>query len=651
MNKNVTYSYSWLLIGIAGGMMLASCDGEEWTAADVVPSTQGEAEMRPLVEHEVSVTLDDATEAGNGASTRVNYTPSGDGLQLTWEASETLGVYIKNGSAYTYAGTVTSNGSAGDRSTRRFSGTISAKNEGEKYVYVHPAPTGESQGSPATGTINFTSQTGSLSSTDHLCSYIPLVWQEGDLYATHHGYAVHLTLSFHEDPGTITSVALQTMPEVGTDKIFPETFNASTMSASSTDPYVAKDLTLTVTSGTATKSGNMWYADAYLASSNIAADVFRTKYNVKVVANNGTFYNEFRSFPGQESASSTTLQMLANGKCYNLMAPMSKGVATTLINSQYKVNSLLGMWNDYGKPTDPLGLIVYAGGEASLPADGIMPAQLKANKDAILQKYLSQKATNGTPTWLGPASGSIYATSQADLKQSDVTINNIEITQPTEVFVTFISEFGWNENLLGYYYYPAGSEPTSGSVTKTIIFPNVSKPNHQPFNLGGSGTGSTTTPVNIGTPAQAPLREYETVKLLYTDASGFTSTTFPVGTTIGFMMMIDTEAQENSPKSGYDLLKWSQWRLFTNTKWNAENSNWLNTYANDNFFASGDVCNGSGNPIPGLAIYGVKDNATNNASTAYGAMIFMVSTKEPAAMQTHNKAYFNIGSGDLVIAK
>lgn len=117
------------------------------------------------------------------------------------------------------------------------------------------------------------------------------------------------------------------------------------------------------------------------------------------------------------------------------------------------------------------------------------------------------------------------------------------------------------------------------------------------------------------------------------------------------MMMIDTEANENSPKSGYDLLKWSQWKLFTNTAWNADNSGWSTGYANANFFASGDVgSDASGTLIPGLAIYGVKDNATNTYNTAYGAMIFMVSTSEPSAMQTHNKAYFNIGTGATVIA-
>lgn len=631
--------------------MLVSCNKaeKEWST-DGEQSSQELSGDRQLVHHEVSVSLD-------GAVTRVGYRPSGDGLQLSWEASETLGVYIrKSDNSIIYAGQMTGTGNNGDQGSRLFSGDVSAKTDGEKYVYVHPALSGETQGSQAKGTINFAYQSASLGSTEHLKNFIPLVWEEGQIYAQNNGYAIHLTLSFKEAPGTINKVTLQTMSGVGETEIFPASFNASTMAASTTSKATEVKLTIPndAAKKTATQSGNEWTADAYLVTSHLDANVFRTKFNVKVVAKNGTYYNEFRSFPGQESAdASIDLEMLANGKCYNLITPVSKGAATTVINSQYKVNSLLGMWNEFGKGTDPFELIVYAGGDAAMPAEGVLPTQLKNNKTAILNRYKNNN--NDTPTWLGPATNSIYATgysSTEELKQSDVTINNIEITQPTEVFVTFISEYGWNENLLGYYYYVNEVPASDAEVTKTIIFPNVSKPNHQPFNLGGIGTGSTTTPANIGTPEQAPLREFETVKLLYTDATGFTSTTFPAGTTIGFIMMIDTEAQESSPKSGYDLLKWSQWRLFTNTKWNAGNSNWSRAgYTNDNFFASSDVCNGSGTPIPGLAIYGVKDNAVNTANTAYGAMIFMVSTKNSAAMQTQNKAYFNIGSGDIVIAK
>lgn len=677
------YKYCILIISIAAALLLAACSGDDWTAEGTPQG--GQPEVRPLVDHEVTVALDDAKH-------HINYRPDDagtPGLQLSWQVRETLGVYIKNtNGSLIYAGTIGSTGTEGGREARRFYGKISEKQNGESYIYLHPAPTGETQGEAAQGTIDFTTQLGALGSTAHLGGLIPLVWREGNRLPENQGYAIHLTLTMNEDPGAINSITLHTMRQGddGTtpDRIFPKAFKAanllnevnSTLPSAKTSGLTLGEedytdaITLTPAAGntfTATHEDDVWKVDAYLAAASIKnLDVFRTKYNVKIDAEHGPFYfNEFRSFPGQQTGNASDgLAMLSNGKCYNISTTMSENVSYTVINDTYNVYSLLGMWNQYGKSYDPFDLIVYEGGEAAMPADGIIPQQLKANKDAILSRY--QNNPGGTPTWLGAGLGTLYDVTAIahsnNYRQDNVIINNIEITQPTEVFVTFISEFGWNENLLGYYHYEKDADPESSfGVRKMLIFPNFSKPNHQPFNLGGTGAGSTTTPANIGTPAQAPLREFQTVKLLYTDENGYSSTTFPAGTIIGFMMMIDTEAQEQTPNAGYNLLKWSQWRLFTNTTWNKENTrtngaaaDWPTNpgYTRWNYFCSGDVCSDAeGTRIPGLAIYGVKDTGNNDANTAYGAMIFMVSTSDPSAMVTWNKAYFNIGTGNIVIPK
>lgn len=153
--------------------------------------------------------------------------------------------------------------------------------------------------------------------------------------------------------------------------------------------------------------------------------MFRTKYNVKVVATNGTYYSDYKSMPGQAGATSDAgLAMLANGKSYKLSAKMSKGYATTIISDNFKVNSLLGMWNKYGKAYDPQGLVAYAGGSEDISGASI-PDQLKSNKDAILDRAKSQ-LTSGTPNWLGPANGSLYATGNAaDMQTQNKAYFNI----------------------------------------------------------------------------------------------------------------------------------------------------------------------------------------------------------------------------------
>lgn len=643
-------------------LLVTACTGDEMDATVGTTTTDGET-------IDVSVNVDITPRTDVKAPQRVTYTPYADvthpGLDLTWGAEEQLGVYIKQANGiYKRAGQISST-TGSSTGTRTFTGKVIKLNDGEQYFYLHP---------DRGNAINFTNQNGELGSTTHLNDLVPLVW-EGDNKnseapftagaAQNNGYAIHLTLSFNEDPGTLQDICIQTMDMGNEDQVFASRFVPSNMAA--TD--LAKSITLHVTDGTTTNNGDgTWTADAYMACSHIDKNVFRTKFNVKVTASNGTFQCDYRSFPGQETIyGDPQLQMLANGKCYNLSRKMSKAPASTVINSTFGVYSLLGMWNTYGQGYDPSHCIITD--------ESLWPTQLRDNKAAILSRY--QNNGTGTPTFLSMLYHSQNSLSADGCTQSNVSFNNIQITQPTEVYITFVSEYGWNQNSIGYYHYPTGAFPYPSELVpmmrKTIIWPNVSKAYHEPFNKQPGGTGLDAN--NIGQPANAPLYEFETVRLLYTDANGYTSTIFPAGTTIGFVMMIDTKANQEQPKTYYDLLDWQQWRIFSNSAWNAHNTTdyiqtlaaangmflpdgfkpngeWTGSYLHKNFFASGDVSIGN-SPIPGLAIYGVKDKANDaeDENTAYGAMIYMISTSNPAAMQTQNKAYFNIGEGNIVINK
>lgn len=654
------YLYSILL-----ALLLCGCSAE-----DALYPGDGDHEARPLVEHQVAVSLSEPKD-------RVGYTPDGgtpQGLALSWNANETLGVYIqKTDGTMLYAGTVSSSGTEGERGVRRFAGTVSAKSDGENYVYLHPSLT-ETQNQSARGTIGYDSQSGMLGSTAHLSQYIPLVWNEGTPLVANHGYALHLTLTFTEDPGTISSVTVQTMSDVGSTDIFPTRFDAASMTVGST---MQNALTLNTTS-TATYSDGKWTAEAYIACSHRDVNVFRTKYNVKVEAANGTYYNEFRSFPGQEQATSITgLPMLANGQCYNLATAMSKGAASTVINSQYKVNSLMGMWNGYGKVTDPFAMVKTTGLPTQL-TDVIGTAD---KRTALDNRMLEKKSSQGSPTFTWTM---VTRQCGGSYKQNDVTYNNIDIVNaPTEVYVTFVSEYAWSQNLLGYYHYPTGSVPDHPStVLKTIIFPNVSKGGHVPFNRDGVDGGANVNPSgaakNIGDIADAPLQPYTTVQLLYNNPDGTYSKEFPVGTTIGFFIMRDPKASSSGhdegeeggsadidhsdyqPRPDNTLIDWTAWRLFTNTAWNGAMNPYTHAYNNvgwwnmncQNFFCSSDVGNASsGGVIPGLALYGAKDDASHNYDYSFSAMLYMVSTSNPASMRTYNNCYFNIGTGDQIINK
>lgn len=612
--------------------MTAACSSGNDAVVDIV--VPGVEEVRPMTALSVSVSL------GDNATTRVAYAPDGDGLSLSWKENERLGVYIQKTDGTVFrAGYMTSKGEA-TSGARHFTGSAMMLESGEKYLYMHPDLNERAA-------IDFTHQTGDLSSTDHLDDLVPLVWTgtgnpEATLTGETRGYIVHVRLQFKENPGQIRKVTLKTMDQGFVDRIFLGGFSL-------TQPTTAVGVVeLTVNDGEAVHNDalNLWEADAYLVNAHSEANVYRTKYHVEVLTASNVKYNmcQYASFPGQQEASGNTLPMLQNGKMYNLTAQLGEpGVCNTIINTNYKVSSMLGMWDNFGKPYDPCQLI-YQNDRYALPSH--VYDLVVTSRTALMDRMLEGKSSQGTPTF----------TSQFGTTGS---INNITIqNEPTEVYVTFLSEFAWSQNLLGYYHYRTAPADAL-SQEKTILFANVSRGGHVPFNKDGIAGGYWVNPndaqnpgQNIGKVAEGPLQEFTTVRLIYTDEDGFTSTKFPVGTTIGFFMMqdpkasgIEYDAEGNvkpgtySPRTDGTLLNWASARYFTDRAWNTNNAS---------VFVSGDFAK-DGTRQPGIAIYGARDNVTNNANYAYSAMLFMVSTEKPASMRTTNTKALNLGTGSQVV--
>lgn len=604
---------------------------------------------------------------------------TGKGLHLSWSERDVIGVYIKTAdNTILRAGSISSTGAKGEEE-RTFSGAVLQKFEGEKYIYLHPDLGRKTY-------VNLEEQEGRIGSTEHLGNHLPIVWKEGDKQGKCLGYVLHLTLDFKTNPGNLKKVTLLTQRSDDEDRIFPRHYSINNLLDLKNSPFVAKAgkdiagtptglqtantdythaITLNLKDGGVTNDGDGTYsAEVFLTSSMVEnLNVYSSKIYVQAINDkNQPFASKAVSFKGQSSASGSLLseKLLTNGKVHKMTAVMSAGtISPTIISSEYKINSILGMWNEYGKPYDPNGLVFYKTGFSGSYSS--IPQVLIQYGNAIHDRYTLTDSKTGTPTFTMQLYDSQKSTYSDGMKQADATCNNITITKPTEIFVSFLSEYAWNQNLLGYYHYPTASGPPTGApgtVTKNIIFPNLSKPGHEPFNSNGKPQN------NIGKNEDAPLEEYMTVKLVYTDDHGVSSTTFPAGTTIGFWGMINVEAN-GFHKHTYSLLNWGQWRFFTNSAWNAGNSYWDSTIARCNFFASGDICTTTTpdgttikDVIPGIAIYGFKDDARNNQNTAFSTCIFLVSASDPEAMQTENKACFNIScatspypSANIVLSK
>lgn len=664
-------------------LVLIGCADETSPLAQV-PESSPQTERRQVpLQFEASL-------GGGSNDTRAVFTYDNNALKLTWGGDDAIGVYIKTADgALLRAGSLSNRGitPTSEGKTCVFSGYALQKFDGESYIYMHPDIGSQTS-------INLETQYGELNSTHHINNTLPMLWTEenssGTFSCKSYGYVFKFNITFPENPGLLSKVTLHTSSNAGTshDRIFPRQFTFNdimacvsknivtpygfTVTKKGTDTDIPASYTdavsLNITGdGMPEKVDNKWTATVYLTSAQVNnLNVYDSKIRLEVLNEEGkTYTSTYESFKGQSDKSSTKEQellvenLLDNNKVHSMTRTLSAfGISPTVINYQYNVNSILGMWDVYGKPYDPNGLICNG-------SDGrIAPTQLTGNEAAIKTRYKNAgTGASNTPTFMRDvydtqniAENSKTGTQTAYYsRQDNATCNNITITQDnTEVFVTFLSEYAWNQNLLGYYHYPKGNVPDDGnSIAKNIIYPNLSKPEHEPFNSNGKPAN------NIGQNGNAPLTEYETVKLVYINPTdGTASTKFPANTTIGFFMMIDVQAN-GFQQSQYSLLRWSQWRCFTNSAWNAANTGWTGNYNRCNFFASADVCSTTGNSssdaesgkISGLALYGMKDNATNDAYTAYSTCLFMVSTSNPAAMETQNKCYFNIGSGQLVIIK
>lgn len=589
-------------------------------------------------------------------------------LSIRWNESkeESISVYIQKESAVYYAGDIVSPASAGD--VRTFSGSVLAKKAGEKYIYLHPSlKSQETQGVAAKAVISLSSQNGLVSGLNGI---MPCVWRENDsdgVTFQRPVYFIKLTLDFETDPGSLTSLVLETMNRNAEDRVFPAYFKAANLSdehnaslasltdgtALASDSDYSKSISLSHWAEGATPKQRI----AYLMSSSVEnLNVFSSKFRFVAKTSNGTFYGEFRSFPGQgseEAQTSRTLTAFENGKVYRASRTMSLVAPATSINDSYSVYSLLGLWNEYGKPYDPDNKVI----EASALATSNAPQSLKnilgtpGLQSAFTSKMNMDTGASGTPNFMGRLYKSAGNSTNAG--------KTIKLTKDCKVFVTMVSENAWDRNLLGYYFFPfkdsdEGSQPTSAqSFAKYIVFPDVSRPYHVPFNTDGS-SGNTATPPNIGASANAPVQQYTTVQLIYKDENGFSHETFPANTFLGFFVMSRAMTER-----GEDMLNWSRPRFFTNYGLSTASSS-INPFAAGDIIKPGtDVTtyNGAGR-LKDLGIFGFRDNVNDNANTAFATMIFVVSTDAGAgnedALSMQNTAAFNLSaasSANLVVGR
>jgi LruC domain-containing protein len=135
------------------------------------------------------------------------------------------------------------------------------------------------------------------------------------------------------------------------------------------------------------------------------------------------------------------------------------------------------------------------------------------------------------------------------------------LVEDADVYFTFVTEAGWNQNVLGYYYYKTGETPSSpDQLKKFVILPNASIDGNVPY---------VDTPVGKSKAygyGNAPVTPNTRIQLLFEDANGQLTTKFPAGYTIGYFMI-----QKGFTEDGKIDVNGTM--FYSNSEWNTKFNN------------------------------------------------------------------------------
>lgn len=194
------------------------------------------------------------------------------------------------------------------------------------------------------------------------------------------------------------------------------------------------------------------------------------------------------------------------------------------VNNAQKVYSLVEIDNSYGEVKDINDLI----------EEGKLSNKFISNVQKALWKGKTTKPSNlDNSNYVRNTEHVNTTIAKAYQNEQGQTVT----VEDAELFFTFLTESGWYQNVVGYYYYKTDECPaTPDGVKKIVIFPNASIKGNVPYlNWGDKVPGGAT---NYGS-KNAPLETNRKVQLLFQDEQGKLSTKFPAGYTIGYFIIAD----------------------------------------------------------------------------------------------------------------
>lgn len=252
-----------------------------------------------------------------------------------------------------------------------------------------------------------------------------------------------------------------------------------------------------------------------------------TKVSIPVhVSQDVWIYSDYMALPQCEHC------LIENGVIFNFRHVdnpdfTKAGISRAVVSNpeMFKINegfhTIVKWSNKYGKPNDSNG--IYS--SSSLTSDD-MAAAAKA----------VWSGNTSRPSYFDNSSYTVKSTELTNTKVPATYYDGqgkIQSLESAQVFLDFVMENSWNENVIGYYFYPSDNVPQSpDKVKKYVILPNTSVAGNPPYGVQGFNN------LDWGY-YNAPVSQNSRIQLLYEDEQGKLTPNFPPNTTIGYFVITD----------------------------------------------------------------------------------------------------------------
>lgn len=277
--------------------------------------------------------------------------------------------------------------------------------------------------------------------------------------------------------------------------------------------------------------------------------------------------------------------------------------------------SIVGGWDNYGKPEDPNHLI----DEGHLTADDVLSIEhyfwdgnsVKTTTAAIQAKHKAMRVEN------------VNMVVQEKYEENGETYD----VEHAEVWFTFLTEYAWNENTVGYYFFDRNNPPSTAAQIdrKFIILPNASKGENQPFL--GEGYGSCDRHYFHN---WAPTHMNQRIQLLYVDKNGNASKYFPPNIEIGFFLISNGMEKASGTEEN---IGGKNYTTRVNGKINPTGTTYYSNYKfnggreDDKRFVACRLANNT-------VVYGAEDGS----DWSYDDLLFTITATPEKALHTHENS-------------